>query len=353
MSHTDASPAAPRRRVALGVAGVLLAAAVGATALAGAPAAPAASSPWRTALALVGDADAGIELNVTRWDLVTQAVGDDVDAAAARTLITRSMLAGSDEELDDVLGWTVTDLEFEAFLRAPTGDVVVAGLGPGLAPATVEDSLAGAGFEAAGDVFTPTTPTLPPALLSQFAHVAVDTERALLFAARDRSALDAARAAVTDRRTSRAWQDVTAGLADSVTALVRTADLECQAVVADADSADAAENAARAAGGTRDPLLAARGIELAGTGSQEGGDVQIIAHRYADPGIARDQARVRQRLATGPFIGRQGRIEDALTWQDTRVEGAALTLRFGIDSTRAEFMSGGGPLQIAWCARVR
>ncbi len=71
---------------------------------------------------------------------------------------------------------------------------------------------------------------------------------------------------------------------------------------------------------------------------------------FDSPSQAAAQLRARKALATGPFIGGSGRVEDSLQLTDSRVDGSTATLRFDHDQPgAASYMGGSGPLLFASC----
>jgi hypothetical protein len=70
---------------------------------------------------------------------------------------------------------------------------------------------------------------------------------------------------------------------------------------------------------------------------------------FGSPAQAAEQLRVRTALSTGPFIGRSGRVEDAVHLTDATQRGSVAVLRFRLDRDAVPFMSGEGPALFAGC----
>ena len=82
-----------------------------------------------------------------------------------------------------------------------------------------------------------------------------------------------------------------------------------------------------------------------------GPDAQTMrfATTFDDVATAREQVAVRAALATGPFIGRTGQVEDTLRLRDTDVRGATAVLVMDHDPETDVFMTGTGPALFATC----
>ncbi|AWB91182.1 hypothetical protein C3E78_02500 [Aeromicrobium chenweiae] len=142
--------------------------------------------------------------------------------------------------------------------------------------------------------------------------------------------------------------DIAAQLAASDTVLVQAQREACRSAAVGETDADVAAQAAAAVARTGElvaPQYAGRGL-VDGARRQ---DIRFVA-AYGSPDRAADQLRVRRPLASGPFIGRSGRVEDSLDLVSATVQGATTSLRFALDPDRGAFMSGEGPLLFAACA---
>ena len=64
---------------------------------------------------------------------------------------------------------------------------------------------------------------------------------------------------------------------------------------------------------------------------------------------ASEQADVRARLATGPFIGRTGSIDETLRLRSAGADESTVRLDFAHDPDTDVFMTGTGPVLFASC----
>ena len=99
------------------------------------------------------------------------------------------------------------------------------------------------------------------------------------------------------------------------------------------------------AGVLEQPQFSGRGLD---DGSRTNQLVRF-AWSFGSPAGAAGQLEARTALASGPFIGRSGRVEDALDLTGAEVTGSTLTLRFDHDPDSAVIMTGEGPLLFAGC----
>ena len=74
-----------------------------------------------------------------------------------------------------------------------------------------------------------------------------------------------------------------------------------------------------------------------------------IAMTFDDVATAREQAPIRERLATGPFIGRTGQVEDELRDPAATVHQATVALSFDRSADGTVLMLGTGALLFAAC----
>jgi hypothetical protein len=65
--------------------------------------------------------------------------------------------------------------------------------------------------------------------------------------------------------------------------------------------------------------------------------------------VASDQAAVRSRLATGPFVGRTGPVSDTLRLETATSDAGTVRLSFDHDPSTDVFMPGTGPVLFASC----
>jgi hypothetical protein len=209
------------------------------------------------------------------------------------------------------------------------------------------------GYRRTGDTWSidPAAATVTPELAATLAHVALDRRRRLVVAT-DRpgyvaDVLGTVRGSKSSALSVRPVADVAAALAGSDTAVIQAGRFSCRATSLDAlgDDVQAQADAAVArAGELATPVFTGRGLV------DDGGRQSIrFAAAFDSPAQAAGQARTRTALATGPFIGRSGRIEDSLALRAATVEGSVATLRFALDPDTGAYMSGEGPALFAGC----
>jgi hypothetical protein len=276
------------------------------------------------------------------------------DEGSLRDLTTRSVLAGLIEEMHDRLGWSVADVDWEAYSRGPSGSAMAARLSAGVSLDRVEDRLDRLGYTRRGDVWAlapDDAAVLSPQAASALAVVSVVRDRRLVVAAARpgavRDVLTTARGQAPSALSNRPLADVARALAGSDTAVLQGRAFGCRATsVAGAD--DTVKAQARAAvaraGALTSPTFTGRGL-VDGRPEQS---IRFVS-AFSSPAEAIDQLRVRTALTSGPFVGRTGRVEDTLDLRRASVDGTVATLRFSVDPDKAAYMSGEGPLLFAGC----
>ncbi|WP_375000652.1 hypothetical protein [Aeromicrobium sp. CTD01-1L150] len=278
-----------------------------------------------------------------------------------RDLASRSDLYGSSAAMDDLLGWSVADLEWEVLAQGGNAGagVLVAQLDASTSPAAVEEGLADAGFTAADTTDGPRAwengPTeLGAAGLSTvMQHVRVlGRERLVVMSESGPGAsavVDVVRGGATAVTRDRALLDVAGSLAGADAVLLERRGQGCGPTsMTDEESQQQAEVALGSANALEEYVASGRGL-LARTGGGTDAQDLTFAMRFADPTTARGQRDVRESVATGPFIGRTGTIEQTLRLESATTDGAVLSLRFGHDPESGIFMTGFGPLLFATC----
>lgn len=274
------------------------------------------------------------------------ALNDDV---SLRDLSTRSVIGRAVEEMHQSYGWSAADADWEVFGQAGDGAVMVARLGDSVSMSAVSDALNELGYVKDGRVWN------SPAsggLSTTFAAVAVIPDKRLVVAA-DRSTYVTTVLQVVDRKersllSVRPAVEVASALEGADSALLQTGRAACGATtlrnLADDVKAQAAAAISRS-GALADTTFAGRGLTDISTGNQE----LRFSWSFASGAEAAEQLRVRTALASGPFIGGSGRVEDALQLTSSRVDGATATLRFDHDPVRGAFMGAQTPLLFASC----
>ncbi len=276
------------------------------------------------------------------------------DDASLRDLTTRSVLGGVVEQMDDLYGWSAADLQWESYGRAQAGAVMVARLSDDVSLDDVRSAWSSLGYQRVDGVWTlgqQGRTAVGPELAATLGHVALVPGRRLVVAADSAEYVRTTLDVIDGRRDSalsiRPLADVTRSLAGSDSAVVQSRAFGCRATSLDALGADVQAQAAAALDRVA-PLVAPT---VTGRGLADGSPSQTIrfVSAFDSPAQARAQGQVRSALASGPFIGRSGRIEDSLVLRDVTAEGSVATLTFALDPDRGAYMSGEGPLLFASC----
>jgi len=276
------------------------------------------------------------------------------DDAALRDLSTRSVLGQFTEELHDSYGWSPADLDWEAYGQAKDGAVMVARLDGSVSLASVRSHLAKLGYSRDGRVWTidPDGNTVSQELASTLSAIAVVPGRRLIVAG-DRAAYVSTVLKTVDRDAAsllsvRSAADVASTLTGADSLLVQTGAFSCDAASlkgADADVKAQARAALDRAGALVEPEFTGRALD----GVSKKTETMRFAFGFRSPSVAAGQLRVRSALASGPFIGRSGRIEDSLVPRSSSVQGTTVLLRFRHDPDTTAYMTGDGPLLFASC----
>ena len=102
------------------------------------------------------------------------------------------------------------------------------------------------------------------------------------------------------------------------------------------------------AGGLEAYRYSGRGlVDLGGSGFAA--QRLVLAMTFESAVVASEQSRVRERLATGPFIGRFGQVEETLRLRSAAIGGSTLRMSFAHDPGTDVFMTAMGPLLLATC----
>lgn len=276
------------------------------------------------------------------------------DQASLRDLTTRSVLGGVIGDMHEAYGWSAADLEWESYGQAPGGAAMVARFSDTVSFDAVEARLRGLGYSRDGDLWTIDAAggtRVGPELARTLGRLALVRDRRLVVAVdrpqRATAVLTTIRDAEPSALSRRPLADVAGALSGSDTAVLQESDFACRATSFDALGPDVlaqVDAAVARAGDLATPTFTGRGLV-------DGDDDQQIrfVSAFDSPTTAADQARVRSAVATGPFIGRPGRVEDVLDLVRTEVEGSVVDLQFSLDPDRGAFMSGEGPLLFAAC----
>ena len=276
------------------------------------------------------------------------------DDAALRDLSTRSVLGQYTEELHDSYGWSPADLDWEAYGQAKDGAVMVARLDESVSLASVRSHLAELGYTRDGRTWTidPDSSKVSQELAATLDSIAVVPGQRLIVAG-DRPAYVSTVLETIDRDAPsllsvRSAADVASTLAGADSMLLQTGAFACDGASLSDGGADVKAQARAAlerAGTLVAPEFAGRALDGVSTKTE----TMRFSFGFRSPSVAAGQLRVRTALASGPFIGRSGRIEDSLVPRTTSVQGTTVLLRFKHDPDSTAYMTGAGPLLFAAC----
>ena len=186
----------------------------------------------------------------------------------------------------------------------------------------------------------------------QLADVRLLRRAGLLVAGSDSAAVEKVVRAATGRAPAltsvRRAVDTAAPLADADTVLLQAGSLGCEDAAVPAESADQAEAAQARAGRLAGYVYSGRALTDGG-GSGPSAQTATFAMTFDDVARARRQAPVRERLATGPFVGRSGQVEDELRDPEVAVDQATVSLSFDRSADGTVLMLGTGALLFAAC----
>lgn len=275
------------------------------------------------------------------------------DDASLRDLSTRSVIGRSIEEMHQSFGWSAADLDWEVYGQAGDGAALVAHFDDPISLSDVRGALRTLGYTQDGRVWNATASTpITGELSATLASLAiVPGTRLVVAAGRETYVRTVLR--VVDRDdpsllTVRSAADAARALTGSDSALLQSGPVACDATSLKDLSSDVqaqADAAVVRAGALAEVDFAGRGITDTSKDTQE---VRFTLG-FDSPSQAAAQLTARRALASGPFIGGNGRIEDSLQLADARVEGSTATLRFDHDPASSAYMTGAGPLLFASC----
>jgi hypothetical protein len=276
------------------------------------------------------------------------------DDASLRDLTTRSVLGGVIGDMHRAYGWSAADLEWESYGQAQAGAAMVARFSDAVSLDAVRERLRALGYSRDGDLWSidaEGSTTVGPELARTLGLLALVPDRRLVVAvdrpARAATVLAAIDGSEPSALSQRPLADVAAALTGSDTAVLQAGGFGCRATSFDDLGPDVraqADAALARAGELATPTFTGRGL-VDGAESQS---IRFVS-AFGSPAVAADQVRVRSALATGPFIGRSGRVEDVLDLVRSSSEGSVTTLRFDLDPDRGAFMSGEGAVLFASC----
>lgn len=288
-------------------------------------------------------------VNFTDWSSLRRDFDDPINDGRLRDLTTRSTLAGYRDVLVGRLALDVARLDWEVTGTTRDGAVLAIGLG-GQDPDRIEKALRATGFSAAGGGFAIDDSTLAQQGIGELRVLRYVRLRGDQLLAADspegiEQLVAVARGHGAALGSVRSMRHEIAALLPAQSFYVTSPTDAC----ADADPRPRGPEV----GGQVEAALAEAGTletyRWAGRALRDGGRQLTIAMEFGSAGVAAEQARVRGRLSTGPFIGRTGRIEDALTLIAARHQDTVTVLRFTRDPDATVVMSSIGPMLFAAC----
>lgn len=278
------------------------------------------------------------------------------DDASLRDLTTRSVLGASIDEMHSLYGWSAADVEWESYGQAAGGAALVARLAGSVSFDDVQKRLRSIGYTRSGETWVlgdEGRRTVGQGLAAALGTLAVLPDERLVVAVSEEAYAPTVLATVRHERASllsrRPVAELATALAGSDTALLQARQEGCRSTAVGDSDPDVAAQAAAAvarAGRLAAPVFSGRGL-VDGSPRQ---DIRFVA-AFDSPAEAAEQLRVRRALASGPFIGQSGRVEDSLDLVGATSSGGTATLRFDLDPDRGAYMAGEGPLLFASCPR--
>lgn len=279
---------------------------------------------------------------------------EELAAASLKELSARSVLGGSIAAMHDVYGWSAADLDWEAYGQSRSGAAMVAKLTGSASIDQIERRLTKLGYARDGEVWTldaEGAATVGADLASTLGKLSFVPAKRLVVAADRPAYVPDVLATIRGRDASllsvRPAIDLASSLTGSVTAVLQAGAFGCRATsLADLGPAVQAQASAALvrAGDLEQPTFTGRGLD----GGSKGATISFVS-AFASPAQAARQTAVRKALATGPFIGRSGQIQDTLELKEATTRSNVAKLDFTTDPSRSAYMSGEGPLLFASC----
>ena len=272
--------------------------------------------------------------------------------AATRDLSTRSVLGRSVDEMHEDLGWSTADAEWEVYGQDPVGAASVVRLDGSVSFDDVRDGLRAAGYAQDGTTWrAPEGTGRLPQILTNVSLV--PRQRLVVMSDEDRP-MSGVLAVVAGKARSlaagHAAADTARALAGSDSVLLQGGRLACQttAIARDAELQRQARTAVERAGALQPYRFSGRALTDRG-GSGFSAQRVVFAMTFDSAVEASEQADVRARLTTGPFIGRTGPIDESLRLRSADADDATVRLDFAHDPDTNVFMTGTGPVLFASC----
>jgi hypothetical protein len=273
-----------------------------------------------------------------------------IGVAARRDLSTRSVIGTRVDEMDDLLGWSAADAEWEVYGQGADGTAAVVRLRRSISFDDVRSKLRAAGYRQDGPRWTASRRSN---LSETFMNIAL-VPRQRLVVLSDRSSslprvLDVIDGRARSLASNPAAAKTTRALAGSDSVLLQGDRLGCRSTaVTGADREQQARAALDRAGDLEPYRFSGRGVADRG-GSGFSAQQVVFAMTFDSAVQASEQAQVRARLATGPFIGRNGPIEETLRLRSSAADESTARLSFAHDPDTDVFMTGTGPVLFATC----
>ncbi len=312
-----------------------------------------------TEIARLAPADAA-SIDVTDWSALRDRLGgggdDLVEQAAARDLATRSTLVSSGEVVADELGWSPSTVRWEALVQTTAGAALLLGLPE--SDDTTRERMRDLGYVQDGDDWTIELADLRAGGVSTpeiFQHVRLLGDGVAVasseIAAVERmgAVADGSIPSLTDDPSAtRTW----AQASDLDAFTLQSGSAGCASTDPAESGPDIAAQAAvavRGAGVLEQYRWLLRGLGAGDPGDDRADDRFEVAMAFDSGPVAAGQAEIRARLATGPFIGQTGTVEESIALTRHAVDGTVAVLEFNRQDGAASLMSFIGPLVLASC----
>jgi hypothetical protein len=273
------------------------------------------------------------------------------DESSSRDLSTRSVLGRSVEDMHLELGWSPFDLDWEVFGQDSKGAASVVRLDRSVSFDDVRTRLRSAGYRKDGELWSRSKGLLLPSIAENIALV--PRQRLIVMSDVPKQiplVLDVIAGSARSLAGNHTAADIAETLAGSDSALLQGGTLGCTSTAIPENLArpEQARAAVERAGHLTPYLYSGRGLVDRG-GSGFSSQRLVLAMAFDSGTVASEQARVRERLATGPFIGRAGQVEETLRLVSAAADGPTVRMEFAHDPDTDVFMTGTGPILFATC----
>jgi hypothetical protein len=279
------------------------------------------------------------QLSWTDWagvrDELDLALGDDpgddevaelLDQGFEADLTQTTALGDSAVVIQDVLGLSPANVDWELFSQSEQGAVVMVQLPESVDLDTITGNLGDAGYTEPGEetgVWAGGVELLAQigGITPELSYVVVDEERRLVLGSDDRGYLEEAAGDAREENGPGGLDDVVAAAAEPLVAAVYTGDHACaKLAMSQADQIDQEQATTLIAeAGDLNPLT---GFAI---GLRPGGDVRVVMSFESDE-QARTNADTRAKLAGGPAPGEGGRFTDLFELGEVSADGRTVTM---------------------------